>query len=188
MMGASNDFYNFVEDAYIVFRKENGTTLNAAWEMYKIYCEEAKVPYPLTRRVFKEELKNYFSEFTDRCKTEDGTRVRNYYSGFITDKFEQQTYVEKPSTTSNLIEFKDIESIFDKECSNCPAQYATDEGTPLKGWDYVDGKLSDIDTSKLHYVRVPENHIVIDFDIPDKNRNKDFNKKLEESKLIASNC
>ena len=28
--------------------------------------------------------------------------------------------------------------------------------------------LSDLDTSKLHYVKVPENHIVIDFDIPDK--------------------
>ena len=33
MMGASNDFYNFVADAYHVFKKEDGTTLKAAWEM-----------------------------------------------------------------------------------------------------------------------------------------------------------
>ena len=30
-------------------------------------------------------------------------------------------------------------------------------------------EISDLDTSRLHYVKVPENHIVIDFDIPDEN-------------------
>ena len=45
-----------------------------------------------------------------------------------------------------------------------------------KKWENVTSKLSDIDTSKLHYVRVPENHIVIDFDIPDDNGNKCFEK------------
>ena len=34
MLGASNDFYNFIIDSYHVFKKENGTTLKAAWEMY----------------------------------------------------------------------------------------------------------------------------------------------------------
>ena len=32
--------------------------------------------------------------------------------------------------------------------------------------------LSDMDTSKLHFVKVPENHIVIDFDIPDESGKK----------------
>ena len=39
MLGASNDFYNFVEDSYYVFKKEDGVSLNAAWEMYKTYCD-----------------------------------------------------------------------------------------------------------------------------------------------------
>lgn len=39
--------------------------------------------------------------------------------------------------------------------------------------------MSDIDTSKLHYVKIPENHIVIDFDIPDDEGNKCFEKNLE---------
>ena len=56
MMGASNDFYNFVEDSYFIFKRDDGTTLKAAWEMYKTYCDEAKVPYPLSQRPFKEEL------------------------------------------------------------------------------------------------------------------------------------
>ena len=53
MLGASNDFYNFVIDSYHVFKKEDGTTLKAAWEMYKNYCDDAKVAYPYSQRVFK---------------------------------------------------------------------------------------------------------------------------------------
>ena len=40
---------------------------------------------------------------------------------------------------------------------------------------------SQLDTSKLHYVKVPENHIVIDFDIPDENGNKCFDLNLAEA-------
>lgn len=82
MLGASNDFYNFVIDSYHVFKKDNGTTLKAAWEMYKTYCEEAKVGFPFSQRVFKEELKNYFKDYKERFNLDDGSRVRNYYLGF----------------------------------------------------------------------------------------------------------
>lgn len=53
MLGASNDFYNFIIDSYHVFKRENGTTLKAAWEMYKTYCDEAKVGYPFSQRVLR---------------------------------------------------------------------------------------------------------------------------------------
>ena len=46
--------------------------------------------------------------------------------------------------------------------------------TPFKKWSDVKTVLSDIDTSKLHYVKVPENHIVIDFDIKDEDGKKSF--------------
>ena len=36
MMSATNDFYNFVEDAYFDFKKEEIVTLKSAWEMYKL--------------------------------------------------------------------------------------------------------------------------------------------------------
>ena len=181
MMGASNDFYNFVVDAYHVFKKEDGTTLKAAWEMYKNYCEDAKVPYPLSQRAFKEELKNYFKEYNDRLNFEDGSRVRSYYSGFRTKIFETEKKPEgeKPKNILNAIEFKEQESIFDKECADCLAQYATTKETPSKKWDDVKTTLSSITTSKVHYVKIPENHIVIDFDIKDENGNKSFEKNLE---------
>lgn len=181
MMSASNDFYNFMIDAYHVFKKEDGTTLKAAWEMYKTYCEDAKVPYPFSQRLFKEELKNYFWEYSDRFNADDGSRVRSFYSGFKTDKFEPPAEKEEPRNSVKLIEFDGTESIFDKECADCPAQYASSKETPSKKWENVTTKLSELDTTKLHYVKVPENHIVIDFDIPDENGNKSFEKNLEEA-------
>lgn len=182
MFGASNDFYNFVIDSYHVFKKEDGITLKAAWEMYKTYCEEAKVSFPLPQRAFKEELKNYFRDFDDRLNFDDGTRVRSYYSGFRTDKFEDKTKnKKKEKIKTNLIEFDSDESIFDIECADCLAQYATSKETPSKKWDDVTTKLSDLDTTRLHYVKVPDNHIVIDFDIKDNDGNKSFDKNLEEA-------
>ena len=179
MMSASNDFYNFIIDAYHVFKKEDGTTLKAAWEMYKAYCDEAKVPYPYSQRNFKEELKNYFREFNERFNLEDGSRVRSYYSGFRTDKFESEKNPEgkNAENKSNLIEFKEQESVFDKECAQWPAQYASSNETPLKKWDEVTTTLAQIDTSRLHYVRPPaehSNHIFIDFDLKDEKGEKSF--------------
>ena len=179
MLGASNDFYNYVIDSYHIFKREDGTTLKAAWEMYRTYCEDAKVAYPMSQRAFKEELKNYFREFDEQVSAEDGSRIRSYYSGFRTDKFEDVK--EKKEIHIPLIKFEAIESIFDKECADCIAQYATKSDTPRKKWENVKTKLSELDTSKTHFVKVPENHIVIDFDIPDENGDKSFERNVEEA-------
>lgn len=181
MMGASNDFYNFVVDSYRIFKKEDGTTLKAAWEMYKNYCDDAKVPYPLSQRSFKEELKNYFKDYEDKFDLDDGTKIKCYYSKFKTSIFEpeKKRSSKNQKNISNLIEFKEQESIFDKECKDCLAQYATSKETPSKKWDDVKTTLEQINTTKIHYVKIPENHIVIDFDIKDENGNKSFEKNLE---------
>lgn len=181
MLGASNDFYNFIIDSYHIFKNEDGITLKAAWEMYKTYCDDAKVPYPFSQRNFKEELKNYFWDYNERFNLDDGSRVRSYYSGFRTDKFDTEKSEIKETPKIKLIQFDNIESIFDKECADYPAQYATSKETPSKKWENVTTKLSDLDTSKIHYVKVPENHIVIDFDIPDKDGNKCFERNVEEA-------
>ena len=183
MLGASNDFYNFIIDSYHVFKKEDGTTLKASWEMYKNYCEEAKVPYPFSKRSFKEELKNYFWDYRERFNLEDGSRVRSYYSGFRIDKFENDICDKKEIEESKqrIIQFDCTESIFDTERADCLAQYATSTETPSKKWEKVKTKLSSLDTSRLHYVKVPENHIVIDFDIKDEDGNKSLEKNIQEA-------
>lgn len=182
MLGASNDFYNFVEDSYFIFQKEDSTTLKSAWEMYKEYCAEAKVPYPYSQRVFKEELKNYFDEFKDRFVTENNLRVRNYYIGFKVDKFESKVEDDVTETENrDWIELKEQSSIFDQACSDLVAQYATDEGRPLKKWKNVKTLLKDLDTSQLHYVMPQLYHIVVDFDIPDENGEKSLELNLQEA-------
>lgn len=185
MMASTNDFYNYMIDSYGVFKKSNSTTLKAAWEMYKVYSEDAKIPYPLSKRLFKDELKNYFNIFEESVLDNDGNLIQGYYSGFKTDIFEAEfgkpRKKKKETAPVNLIDFKECESIFDVQSADYPAQYATDKGTPTKPWDKVTTKLSDLDTSKLHYVKVPENHIVIDFDIKDENGEKSYEKNIVEA-------
>lgn len=192
MMSASNDFYNFMIDSYHIFKRDDGTSLKAAWEMYKNYVDEAKVPYSLSKMHFRTELMNYFREFNERFTTETGERARSYYSGFRTEKFEteaeqlsSETKTEE-QTEENIVpdwlKLEAQESIFDKECADCPAQRATSKETPSRKWDDVKTTLSKLDTSKLHYVKVPENHIVIDFDIRDESGKKSFLKNLEAAK------
>lgn len=185
MMVDTNDFYNFMLDAFAVFKKDDGTTLKAAWEMYKTYCDDAKVLYPMPRRTFQSELKNYFREFLDRGES-DGSRVRNCYKGFRLDKFdmghgEKSAIKVEPATSAPWLQFDCTKSILDVICAGCLAQLATSKETPTQKWSEVVTKLSEIDTSKLHYLKVPENHIVIDFDIKDENGNKSFEKNLEEA-------
>ena len=181
MLGASNDFYNFVLDSYYTFKSEDGVSYKTAWAMYKEYCEESRVPYPFSSRVFKEELKNYFKEYYNEV-SKDGMKIRGYYKGFRSEKFEASTKNESaPEEESSWLIFKEQKSIFDEACCNYPAQYANENETPLKKWEQVSTKLSDLDTNLLHYVKVPENHIVIDFDICDKDGNKSFEANLKEA-------
>ena len=178
MLGASNDFYNFVLDSYFTFKEQEDVPLKSAWELYKTYCDEANVPYPFSKRIFKEELKNYFRDYKDRY-TKNDTRMRSVYIGFRADKFEDEEKEEVQTPKIKLIEFNSTESIFDKDCGKYPAQYATSKGTPSKKWDNVTTTLDDINTKELHYVKVPENHIVIDFDIPDDNGEKSLERNVE---------
>lgn len=195
MLGASNDFYNFVLDSYEIFKENNGTSLKAAWELYKNYCTEAKVAYPMSQRAFKEELKNYFGTFEERATMEGDVRVRNYYSGFLTKKFEIESedgfgdamnepedVPDKPlwlTMVPTQFNFSSGKSKFDILCKDCPAQYATEDEKPIAKWDDVKTVLADIRTEEVHYVRVPENHIVIDFDLKDENGEKSLEKNLE---------
>lgn len=182
MLGASNDFYNFVEDSWYIFKKADETSLKSAWAMYKTYCEEAKVSYPYTQRAFKEELKNYFREYKERYLTEEGSRIRSYYKGFLSEKFSEQEEEEKPEPRHiSWLDLEETDSIFDRECAKCPAQYGNESEAPTFKWDNVKTILEDLDTHRLHYVRVPENHIVIDLDIRGRDGQKSLERNLEEA-------
>ena len=201
MIGASNDFFNYMEELFDEFYKEDGTTLDYAWDKYNVYCTNAKVPYPYTKRIFKEELKGYFKKFDDRVTLENGQRVRSYYSGLRLDKFgfaekKNTTEDEAPAQTEevnnidipswlNLRPYSEFSSNpFNDEFKDCPAQYGVGVKSekPSKVWDEVTTKLKDIDQTKCHYVMTPPVYIHIDFDKKD----KDGKKCLEENLKAAS--
>lgn len=177
MLEGTNDFYNFVLDSWDIFHENDETTLKAAWELYRAYCDEAKVQYPYPRRVFREELKNYFEEFYERGITDEGVRVRSWYKKFKPPMNEDD---EKPSTDkSSWLIFDGDGSVFNNACADCKAQYANKHGVPSLPWDSSETRLRDINPTKLHYVMLPQEHIVIDFDLKDENGNKalDINAK-----------
>lgn len=176
MMLQTDVFFNFIEDSFDVFKEQDGTTLNQAYEMYKKFCEDTLIEYKMPRFKFREEIKNYFHNFDERAVVDD-VRVRSWYSGFITDHFKVQMKEEKPVP---LVLDKTV-SIFDGDCENQPAQYATtgENEIPKQKWADVTTKLKDIDTTKVHYVKPPLNHIVIDFDLKDDDGKKSIEKNLE---------
>lgn len=180
MLGESNDFYNFIESYHDIFESQDYVTLKQAWMLYKEYCEEAKVNYPYPMRAFKNELKNYFENFSERLLLENGERPYNCYTGFKMTFDQPQGKNKKGSKQENVwLSFDYNQSAFDLIAKDYPAQYATSEGTPSRKWQNVTTSLKELKTDRLHYVKVPTEHIVIDFDIRDENGEKSLQKNIE---------
>jgi hypothetical protein len=173
MMYETDVFYNYVEHFYDLFYTQDGVTLEQAWQLYKEFCDDALIRHKMPRHQFRSELLNYFDQFDERADV-NGVRVRSYYSGFKTHRFLK---VDDSKAVSIVLDEK--ESILDGILKDMPAQYATSSGVPKKKWDEVKTKLSDIDTKQLHYVMIPENHIIIDFDLKDEDGKKSSERNLE---------
>lgn len=173
MIGATNDFYNFLEEHYDELKKEDSATLNDIWFKYQMYCSEAKVPYPYQKRIVKEELKNYFKIFKERAKINDEW-CWNYYEGFRIEKFDMSKYEgsgSKEDKPTGWLQFNTTESLLDKLGAEWPAQYAyiKSDGSdrPSVAWSKCDTVLKDLNTSELHYLQCPQQFAFIDFDKKD---------------------
>lgn len=183
MMLQTDVFYNFVEAYFDVFKLEDGTTLKRAWSLYKEFCADTGIEKMLPQYKLREQLKDYFEEFHERFRL-DGVDVRSYYQGF------KHLAPTPPTPTTPIktdgpyvIEMDENPSIFDEIYAKQPAQYANENGTPEKKWENVTTVLSDLDTSRLHYVKIPKEHIVIDFDLTDQDGNKSAEANLEAASL-----
>lgn len=178
MMLQTDIFFNFIEANFDVFKSQNYTTLNQAYLLYKEFCEDSGIDRPLAKYKLREELRNYFDEFKDR-EVIDGSTVRSIYRGFNAEKFKQP----KDDKGSFSLVMEEHESLLDEYLADQPAQKASKSGTMYKKWVEVSAKLSDIDSRELHWVRVPKNHVVIDFDLKDENGHKALERNLEAASL-----
>lgn len=180
MMYRTDPFFNFVEDCYFDFLAEDFWTAKQAYTMYKKYCDETNAKYKDAYYIFRENLKDYFKEYYDEYRAFDGKHYRSVYVGFLKEKFERKSEVKKEDKPKTWIDLRDdIPSLLDEELKECPAQYASKAETPKKKWIEVETILKDLDTRTLHYVKVPENHIVIDFDIRGEDGKKTLQKNIE---------
>ena len=201
MMLQTDVFFNFIESYYDVFKEQNGVSLKQGYTMYNTYCEEAQIEYKLPRHKFRTELRNYFDDFEERAIV-DGVAIRSWYSGFNADRF--KTPVKATEEHAFSLVMDETESLLDKELADCPAQYSNAEGNPKLYWDdsirtdqngkeftpkpsqIVSTILSELDTTREHYVKVPENHIVIDFDLTDADGKKSAERNLEAASVWPS--
>lgn len=198
MMMQTNVFVNFVEDQFDLFKDQDGTTLKQAYALYKEYCDNTGIERPLPQYKFREELRNYFDHFEDRTMQE-GKSVRSVYSGFQTDKFNTLMHSEVKEIVSKLV-LDQSKSLLDDLFKDQPAQTSrvAPDGSeiPEKYWTdkerYISGELKkpkpsqvcsttlkDLDTSKIHFVKVPDKHIVIDFDLVGDDGEKSLDLNLE---------
>lgn len=167
MIRATNDMYNFVEDCYSDFLDEfNGCRLIDAWDCYKRYCELSDMKYTFNKIKFKLELKDYFDKFYADT-TRDDKRLKNYYAGFRFKKL-GIGITKDARTVETWLKFEKVDkSNVDISCEDCLAQYANSHGVPSFAWADCTTTLKQIDPFRLHYLKVPVNHIVVDFDIKD---------------------
>ena len=177
MIMETDTFYNFVESNYEVFSEADWTTTKLAYDMYRQYQTEAGLEYQMPRNKFAAELKSYFKYFYPVTRI-DGKQIRSVYSGFLKEKFQIPELGGKEEKPLSLV-LDCTESLLDEELAECKAQYSTKNGVPYTAWDDCKSTLGELDTTKEHYVKIPENMVVIDFDLEDEDGNKSMEKNLE---------
>lgn len=179
-------FYNFVSDRLLDIVELNGgnITLKDAYDAYKQYCDEAEIKFKYTYVKVKSELKSYFYIFKDR-ESVDGKWYRNYYEGFKYSTLDRNDIVSENAVAAPItykwLDLKCEHSLFDDIFSDCKAQYEISNGGMKSKWDNCKTILKNISTGTTHYVKVPSNLIVVDFDIKDAN-----GKKNREANLKAA--
>lgn len=174
-MRRTDYIFNFVSEMAEQWQDQDEVTLAQAWEQWKTYCHEIGLDTKMNRNSLATNLKNYFDEFYER----NGGK----YSVFKGFHLSAKVGSDEDADWLNLI---DQPSIFDEEHSECLACYSSD-GIPETSWDKCRTKLSELDTSKEHFVGGEAvgwnvHEIVIDFDAKNERGEKDYGR----NKLLAS--
>lgn len=186
MMESTDLFYSFMRENAVALG--DVCSLKTASELYRAYLTDFEYDTAGYKKRAKNELNRYYKTCLAQ-KRIDGEIVKNVYEGLkwkeIFPEGGDGPKVYREESEDELMRdlaLAEINSAFDEQAATYPAQYAKEDGTPKIKWDQVDTTLSDIDTTKLHYVRVPENHIIVDFDLKDDKGEKDLRLNLKAAK------
>lgn len=183
MMESTDLFFSFMREHAKVLG--DVCTLKTAAELYRTYLADLDYDTGGYKKKVKNELKRYYKTFVDQKKV-NGETLKNVYEGLKwNDIFPGEPEPERGESEEDLIvEFglRKQRSAFDERAASYPAQYTNSEGNPKSKWDDCRTTLSEIESDTLHFVRVPLNHIVIDFDIKNADGEKDLALNLKAAK------
>lgn len=184
MIAKTNDVYNFITDNLDLFDDE--TKLADIWNPYKTWCDESNIDRPMKKMDFMYEISSYFETMHRPDPSNPRLFGGVWYEGFRRDKFVSKEVAPTPDTMPSWLELNGTTSAFDILAADYPAQYATktEAGNPRYKWSDVTTTLKDLDTHELHWVQVPENHIVIDFDLRGDDGEKSLEKNLEAARAF----
>ena len=192
MMYRTDAFFNFMVEYQDDFIKNGGVAGNRLWEQWKDYCAKSGVEFVRKRFEIMEEAKSYFDDFKTTTRI-NGQQVRSYFSGLKIEKlqFDKKSEVKSETVVEdkpNWLKMECTKSLLDDILKDCPAAYeVTKDGREkpdIIAWKTVKTRLKDIDTSKVHYVKVPGNLIVIDFDLKGEDGKKNRERNLKEAGSI----
>jgi energy-coupling factor transporter ATP-binding protein EcfA2 len=174
MMYQTDVFFNFIEAHLDIFASKEYFALREIYDMYKDYCLDSGITKPLPMYKLRADLMDYFETF-EQSRRVDNSLKRSVYSGFQVDKFKYPVMKEEAPISLQVL---DQHSILDDILAEFPAQLSTESGIPKQRWATVETALKDIDTHLTHFVKIPENMIVIDFDLREDGK-KSLKKNLE---------
>lgn len=188
MMESTDLFYSFMRENAVALG--DVLQLKIGSELYKQYLLELDFDTGGYKKKAKNEFKRYYKQFHSQKRIGDVT-AKNVYEGLKWEELfpgesGQKVFRNEEEDLIREFALREIQSAFDECAATYPAQYTKDDGTPKKKWDDVTDSLSDIDTSTLHYVRVPSNHIVVDFDLKNESGEKDLDLNLEAAKKFPT--
>lgn len=182
MAEQTDHIFDFIRSE--AMQMKDGISLKQISELYKNYLEDMGWKTDGYKATIKREALRYFDTMVKDTNI-DGIRIKNFFKGFRWSIAFPEGVVNTDITENKVIDWLDFcyhNEVFNKLAANYPAQEALSNGNPSKKWDEVTTTLKDIDTSKLHWVKVPLRHIILDFDIKDENGEK----SLELNKQAAA--
>lgn len=181
-MKRTNLIHNFMIEHADEFVQQGDITLSCMYDEYKKFCEAWGVTKYESKMKFRDSAMPYFDIFLDRTSGGNWAPCATF-RGFKIEELTGKKDTTIKSLGKKWLDLKnDIPSQFDIMCKDLPAQLAKEDGVPSKAWRYVKTTLADISTSELHYVNLPIEHIVIDFDLKDENGEKDLKANLAAAK------
>lgn len=191
MIRKSNIYTNFVSDKFIELSDPANDPISSTtlYKMFKEWMTEsgyAHIP-PISK--FREAMLDFYDDYKERCRLggRDSKQLRNAFVGFKKDgiesvleyKTDESKKTDAATDKFGIVAAKVVGAfVLDEFLRKYPAQLSNSYGVPSVPWDKCKTLLRDISPFEEHYVKVPENLIVIDFDLKGEDGKKSYERNL----------